>query len=97
LEGIAGGDVEAVRRFTDAMPSADVYISLVTAAHSNRQTKWLPNDIFDIDALNVAVPYCDIVVSERHAIHVLKAAGVAKRLETRVLTTLEQLTQFLAD
>ena len=34
LEEIAGGDVAEARRFTDAMPSGDVHISLLTAAHT---------------------------------------------------------------
>jgi hypothetical protein len=97
LQEIGGGDVEDARRFTDAMPSADVHISLLTAAHSNPQTSWVPNDIFDIDALSVAVGYCDVVVSERHATHVLKAAGVADRLGTRVGATLDELVHFLGE
>jgi hypothetical protein len=97
LEEIAGGDVEDARRFTDAMPSADVHISLLTAAHSNPQTQWTPNDMFDVDALSVAVPYCDVVVTERHATHVLQAAGLPPRLGTRVLATLDDLIEVLAD
>jgi hypothetical protein len=91
LEEVAGGDVDDARRSTDAMPSADVQISLLTAAHSNPQTQWAPNDIFDIDALSVAVPYCDVVVTERHAAHLLRAARVTDRLGTPVLATLDEL------
>lgn len=77
----------------DSMPSADLHISLLTAAPSNAQTQWTPNDLFDIDALSVAVPYCDVVVTERHATHLLRAGGVANRLDTHVLATLDELVE----
>ena len=96
LEEVAGGDIDDARRFTDAMPSADVRISLLTAAHSNPQTQWTANDIFDIDVLSVAVPYCDVVVTERHATHLLRATGAAERLTTRVFATLDEFAEILS-
>lgn len=95
LEEMAGGDIADARRFTDSMPSADVHISLLTAAHSNPQTQWTPNDIFDMDALSVAVAYCDVVVTERHATHLLHAGRVADRLGTQVFGALDQLVDLL--
>jgi hypothetical protein len=37
--------------------------------------------IFDIDAMSVAVPYCDIVATEHHACHALKAARAEELVE----------------
>jgi hypothetical protein len=37
------GDSDSARRFVDAMPSADVCVSLKTAAHRNPQTRWTAN------------------------------------------------------
>lgn len=95
LEQLFGTDLDHARGFTDAMPSADVHISLLTAAHSNPQMQWKPNDIFDIDALSVAVAYCDFVVTERHATHLLRSGGIADRLGTTVVATLDELTEVL--
>ena len=86
---------EPARRFTDSMTRGDVWISLVTAAHRNPRTRWTSNDMFDIDALSVAVPYCDIVVTENHARHLLYAAGVPDRLGTEVLAKLQDLIERL--
>jgi hypothetical protein len=86
---------DAARRFTDCMPSADVRITLVTSKHRSAASRWLPNDIFDIDALSVAVAYCDIVVTEAHSAHVLRQAGTPHRFGTCVLTTLDDLTEKL--
>jgi hypothetical protein len=84
-------DPESARRFVDSMPSADVCVSLMAAAHRNPQTKWSGNDMFDIDALSVAVPYCDVVVTERHARHALKVAGAPDRSRTALMATLAEL------
>jgi hypothetical protein len=78
-------DPDSVRKFVDGMPSVDVCISLKIAAHRNPQTQWTPNTIFDIDALSVAVPYCDLVATDRAACHALRASGVADRLATEVV------------
>jgi hypothetical protein len=86
-------DLDASRRFVDCMPSADVCVSLLTAAHRNPQMLWTANDIFDIDALSVAVPYCGIVVTERHARRILDVTGTADRLGTEVYATLDDLTK----
>lgn len=82
---------DAARRFTDSMPSADVWITLLTARHRNPQAPWTVNDIHDADALSVAVPYCDFVATERHATHLLHAEGLPKRLATTVVATLDEL------
>lgn len=84
-------DPDAARHFTDSMPSADVWITLLTARHRNPQTRWTANDIYDADALSVAVPYCDFVATERHAAHLLHAADLPKRTATTVVTTLDEL------
>jgi hypothetical protein len=87
---------EHKRRFTDSMPSADTWITLHTAAHRNATTRWTPNDIFDIDALSFAVPYCDIVLTERHACHVLHAAKLPARVGTAVIATPDELVTTVA-
>jgi hypothetical protein len=78
------------------MPSADAWITLHTAAHRNATTRWTANDIFDIDALSFAVPYCTIVLTERHATHVLHTANLPARTGTTVVATPEELVAALA-
>jgi hypothetical protein len=81
----------SAREFVDAMPSGDVFISLKTAAHRNPQTHWTPNTIFDIHALSAAVPYCQVVATDHAACHALKAAGLAARLGTAVVSKPDDL------
>jgi hypothetical protein len=84
-------DPDAARQFTDSMPSADVWITLLTAGHRNPEAPWTVNDVHDADALSVAVPYCDFVATERHATHLLHAAGLPSRVDTTVVATLDEL------
>ena len=84
---------DAARQFTDSMPSADVWITLLTAGHRNPQAPWTVNDIHDADALSVAVPYSDFVATERHATHLLHAAGLPSRVGTTVVATLDELVE----
>ncbi len=64
-------------------------------AHWNPQTDWTANRMFDMDALAVAVPYCDYVATDREAAHALHAEGVPARLEATVVATLDELVDAL--
>jgi S-adenosylhomocysteine hydrolase len=63
--------------------------------HRNRDKWWACNDIFDIDALSLAVPYCDIVVTDSHRRHVLRTAHLDERMDTAVLAKLTELPTHL--
>jgi hypothetical protein len=83
------------RPFFDAMPSFDVAVSLKTALHQNLHHQWTANDIHDIDALGSAVPYCDVVVTDKAMAATLRTAGLDSRLNTLVLARLEDLPDAL--
>ncbi len=97
IDELVTDDIDAARRFTDSMPSGDAWISLLTAAHRNPQARWQPNDIFDFDALSVAIPYCDVVVTDRHACTLANAARLPARLGTTIIATLDELVAVLED
>ena len=90
------GDLEGARRFIRSMPSAEVSTELKRAAHRNAQTTWSSNDIIDIDSMALAMPYCDIVVTEKHRGQQLRAAHLDERLGTTLLTRLPDLPSHLA-
>ena len=71
-------DKESERRLVRSMPSTEVSIAIKTAWHRNRDKQWSANDIYDIDALALAVPYCDIVVTEKACQHVLQASHLGE-------------------
>lgn len=88
-------DQGSARAFIRAMPSTEVSIELKTAWHRNRDKQWTANDIYDIDAMSLAVPYCDIVVTEKACHHALEAARLGERMHTALLRNLEDLPSTL--
>ncbi len=89
-------DPDASRRFVDSMPSADTCVSLLTEYHRDPTFKWQKNHIFDIDALSVAVPYCDLIATDNQAVDALQRAHVPERVGSRVFGTLAGLVDALA-
>ncbi len=82
---------QSANAFVRAMPSTEVSIELKTAWHRNRDKRWTANDIYDIDAMSVAVPYCDVVVTEKACHHALGAAHLGERMNTALLRNLKDL------
>lgn len=87
---------QAAVAFMRSMPSTDVAMTLKTGWHRNRDKQWSANDIYDIDAMALAVPYCDIVVLEKACHHVLTTAGMDERMNTILLRDLTQLPAAIA-
>jgi hypothetical protein len=83
--------------FMRSMPSTDVSIALKTAWHRNRDKPWSANDIYDIDAMALAVPYCDVVVTEKACHHALVSTGMDTRMKTVLLRDLQSLVSTLRD
>ena len=94
LEDLAP-DIEGRRKVFDAMPSFDVAVTLKTEYHRNPHHRWTPNDIFDIAALATTLPYCDIVVTDKAIASHATQTGLAKRLNTVVLSDLADLPERL--
>lgn len=53
--------------FWAAMPQVQVAISIKTRYHRNPRRTWKSNDIADIDAMSIAYPYCDAVLTDQEA------------------------------
>lgn len=79
------------------MPSLTVTIELKVGYHRNPQTKWTSNAIFDIDAMSVAVPYCDIVVSDNQVRSTLQQAKLHETMGTVIISSPDQLVEVLTD
>lgn len=76
----------------EQMPTVAVIEALAKANHTAAaDRRWRPNDIHDIDALSVAIPYCDIVVTERHFYTQVSKTSLAARFDTVIMPRLEEL------
>ena len=94
---IAQLDPEEQREFLNDLPTIATQAALRYKRHKNPSHTWKLNDLRDSDALREAVPYCDIVVTERHARAMLQEAGLDRRFGTVLLSDLRQLPAALGD
>jgi hypothetical protein len=73
------------------LPSRAVTYELRRLRHQSRDTKWKPNDLEDVASLSVAIPYCDVVVTEKHWCHMARRATLDRRFNTVILHDLKEL------
>jgi len=101
--GVGVGDVmpdrQAARELLRSVPSSDVAVALKTQMRKNgqRAARWSTNDVHDTDALALAVPYCAVVVTAKHAADALRRAALPGRYGTALLTDLDALPERLND
>ncbi len=82
---------EGITQFVHDIPTADVLVAFTKANLKNLNRTWKKNDIHDMDALAVAIPYCDVVVTEKHAYTQMFNAGMEQKYNTKLLRTLDDL------
>jgi hypothetical protein len=90
-------DVEISQRLFDAMPSADVAVTLLAQYHRDPTFQWKRNHVFDIDAMSVAVPYCDIVATDKQTVDALRRHRVADRTRSKVVHSLDDVVSSLTE
>lgn len=82
---------EGITQFIHDIPTADVLVGFTKANLKNLNRTWKKNDIHDMDALAIAIPYCDIVVTEKHAYTQMLSAGMEQKYNTKLLRNIEDL------
>lgn len=86
----------AIVPFIDDLPTRYVTNVLRSAKHRQKQD-WEPNDFVDVVALPVAAVYCDVVVTEKQWVHMMRGGRVDERYGTRLLSDTAGLVQVLVD
>ena len=77
--------------FVEGLPAILVQTALRHQHHANATRKWKSNDLRDVDQLSTAVPYCDVVVTEKHSIDALKRRKLDEKCGTTLLASVDQL------
>lgn len=90
-----GGNLADARRLVLSMPSRAVTVELKTRYHRDANKRWTTNDLHDIHAMAVAVPYCDIVFTDAAARSGLLAAKLPQRMNTVLPRTPDELVGLL--
>ena len=81
----------------DDIPSAAVSITLADRGFRNSYKKWTGNDIRDADAVAAAIPYCDVVMTDKYVAAQLAKAPAVTLHGTLVLSRLSDLNDALPD
>jgi hypothetical protein len=81
--------------FFEEVPTLDVEIELVLGRNENWDKKIHINDPADISFLSVAIPYCDVVVTERFWRYLAQGSKLEQRYGTTVLADLADLEEHL--
>lgn len=76
-------------------PTAYTYITLSISRDLQKQRKIQRNDLDDLTALAVAIPYCDTVVTENMWKHEAKVQDLDDIYDTTVVSNLEELIPIL--
>ena len=86
---------EWLTAFLDDILSAAINITLSEKGFRNSYKTWTGNDMRDADAMSAAIPYCDVVLTDKYVASQLKKAPAVGKLGTLVLARLRDLAEIL--
>ena len=72
-------------------PAIYTHVNLTVERDIQRHRDIQPNDLNDIMALSVAIPYCDVVVTENFWAHIASQVGVDDLYNTEVASDIEEV------
>lgn len=96
-DALFDGGRPVLEQLLNDMPMMQVEYALRRANFKNGSYRWTTHDIHDLAMLGRAIPYCDVVVTEKHAAHHLKLAGLGQRYGTVILRDIADLLPLLQE
>lgn len=87
---------EKIASLIDLVPCWDVERCLAVQVEQQWDRELDGNDVYDIAGLTAGIPYCDVMVTERLWAHLCKACGIAARYNSRVISSVFEITSLLA-
>jgi hypothetical protein len=95
VEDIISMGKDKIIEFIENIPTLDVEAELV----SRRNVSWNraidENDWADIRFLTTAIPYCDIIVTEKYWKDLIQKSALDKKYNTKILSNLEELELYI--
>lgn len=88
---------EFIIGFFDSMPSVRVAVDAKVGVYWDREKSWAQGDIYDADAMTIAVPYSHIVVVDGAAADALIRRKTGNRTGTLVTKKLDDLMDAIPD
>ncbi|WP_370192064.1 hypothetical protein [Streptacidiphilus sp. MAP5-52] len=88
---------EELTNFLMALPSCRVITQMQFHYLKDVHRDWTINDLRDLDALSIAIPYCDIVVTDKKARDAaVNRARLDREFDTLIFSSLKDLADHLA-
>lgn len=84
-----------IETFLDSVPSALCLFTLIYQRDQQLQRPIVKNDTNDVWFLTLAVPYSDIVVTEKMWASIIKQAHLDRKCNTTVLSSINELEEYL--
>jgi hypothetical protein len=88
-----GGD-GLIKLFED-MPTTDILMHLRNQRNNQFEKAISPNDLNDLSFLAVAIPYCDVVITENQWVDLAKRKGFERKYNTVLLSDLAELANYI--
>jgi hypothetical protein len=95
IDVLIDGGQEGMGAVVEAVPTILASSELERHRHVASQKPWERQDLNDIGALSVAIPYCDIVVTENLWTDAADRSSLAEKLGSTVISDLADVTQHL--
>ncbi len=86
---------DAAQNFLKKIPSAYVFYMMNYTRNANKSRAIKPNDIYDLHCLSAAIPYCDIVITERSWANILNQNKIGDMYDTIIINKIEELDDLL--
>lgn len=83
--------------FADSIPTLRIAVDLKQHLFRNAGRPWQINDLYDIDAISLALPYCHAVLVDGMMTDFLGRSGVARYSGTKVVRRLTDLLDVLPE
>lgn len=83
-------------QFWESIPIMHVELELHTYIHKNTSKRWKRNDDIDIASLSLAIPYCDVVLTERFWTDASRKCKLDRHYNTRIASDLLELPKLVA-
>jgi hypothetical protein len=88
---------EFIMRFFDRMPSVRATVDVKVGTFYDNMRAWQVSDVYDADALAIAVPYCHAVVADKAKADGMRRARTSEWSGTAIISDLEELMASLGD
>lgn len=93
IERLAG-DPSNYLRMLRLLKSRWVAYKMELLIHRQQHRQWSLHDLHDVIALSVAIPYCDVVVTENQWRHLAKTENLDREYNTRVVSPSSMREEF---